>query len=74
MIKFTHFLTDAEVLAQFKEMGPSKIDSEVRLLSAEEGGSNEVMSYFLEFIEAILKSNKDFELAHSYLALFLKVR
>ena len=54
-------------------MGPSKIDSEIRLLSAEEGGSTEVMGYFLKFIEAILQSNKDFELAHAYLALFLKV-
>ncbi|GFS13535.1 WD repeat-containing protein 36 [Elysia marginata] len=63
----------SEVMACFKEMGPSKIDSEIRLLSSEEGGSNEVMSYFLEFIETILQSNKDFELAHAYLALFLKV-
>ncbi|KAK3793159.1 hypothetical protein RRG08_024990 [Elysia crispata] len=61
------------VLAYLKEMGPSKIDSEIRLLSAEEGGSTEVMGYFLKFIEAILQSNKDFELAHAYLALFLKV-
>ncbi|GFO27669.1 WD repeat-containing protein 36 [Plakobranchus ocellatus] len=63
----------SEVLAQFKEMGPSKIDAEIRLLSADEGGSDEVMQYFLEFIESTLQTNKDFELAHSYLALFLKV-
>uniref|UniRef100_A0A0B6Z6J4 Uncharacterized protein n=1 Tax=Arion vulgaris TaxID=1028688 RepID=A0A0B6Z6J4_9EUPU len=63
----------ADVMKTMKEMGSSAIDREVRTLCAEEGGSDEVMTYFLEFIEAVLRSNKDFELAHSYLALFLKV-
>lgn len=63
----------SEVMAYFKETGPSKIDSEIRLLSLQEGGSDEVMGFFLDFIETILQSNKDYELAHSYLALFLKV-
>lgn len=61
------------VLKSMKEMGPSAIDREIRLLSSDDGGSDDVMVYFLEYVESILKSNKDFELAHSYLALFLKV-
>ncbi|XP_012945406.1 WD repeat-containing protein 36 isoform X2 [Aplysia californica] len=61
------------VLSKLKEMGPSAIDKEMRTLPEGEGGSDDVMCYFLEFVEAALKTNKDFELVHSYLALFLKV-
>ncbi|CAL1530137.1 unnamed protein product [Lymnaea stagnalis] len=68
-----HSSSYADVLRSMKEMGPSAIDREIRLLSSDDGGSEDVMVYFLEYIEATLKSNKDFELAHSYLALFLKV-
>ncbi|KAH9489302.1 WD repeat-containing protein 36 [Bulinus truncatus] len=60
------------VLKAVKEMGPSAIDREIRLLAGE-SSSDDAMIYFLEFIEHILKSNTNFELAHSYLALFLKV-
>ncbi|KAI8786613.1 WD repeat-containing protein 36 isoform X1 [Biomphalaria glabrata] len=60
------------ILSSLKEMGPSAIDREIRLLG-DEGSTDEAMLYFIEFIEATLKTNKHFELAHSYLALFLKV-
>lgn len=73
IVIFYYYFTDADVMKVMKEMGPSAIDKEIRTLCAEEGGSDEVMTYFLEYVTTVLKSNKDFELAHSYLALFLKV-
>ncbi|BFY99565.1 hypothetical protein BsWGS_02605 [Bradybaena similaris] len=63
----------SDVMKTLKEKGPSEIDKEIRTLCADEGGSDEVMLYFLEFVDSVLRSNKDFELAHSYLALFLKI-
>jgi len=62
-----------QVLNELKGMGPSAIDKELRSLAEGEGGSDQVMAYFLEFVEFVLKGNKDFELVHSYLALFLKL-
>jgi hypothetical protein len=54
-------------------MGPSAIDVELRSMSIDMGGSVELMRKFLEFLLHIFKSYKNFELANSYLALFLKV-
>lgn len=54
-------------------MGPSAIDSEIRSLAPESGGDILLMKNFMEFLEAQLKTRKDFELVEAYLALFLKV-
>ncbi|XP_053150733.1 WD repeat-containing protein 36 isoform X2 [Hemicordylus capensis] len=56
-----------------KEMGPSNIETELRGLSPEGGGSIKVMQSFLRMIEAMLNTKCDFELAQAYLALFLKL-
>lgn len=56
-----------------KELGPSGIETELRNLSPDDGGSVEVMRSFLNMIEMMLDRKRDFELAQAYLALFLKV-
>ena len=56
-----------------KEMGPSQIDSEIRCLAPEGGGSVAVMVRFLHMVDWALKTCRDYELAQAYLALFLKV-
>lgn len=56
-----------------KKMGPSAIDVEIRSLGEDMGGGVELMQRFLQFIIYILSTRKNFELANSYLALFLKV-
>ncbi|XP_064607186.1 WD repeat-containing protein 36-like [Liolophura sinensis] len=61
------------ILKKFKELGPSAIDLEIRSLSSDNGGSTELMGQFLRFIQHILATKKDFELAHAYLGLFLKL-
>ncbi|KAF5270441.1 hypothetical protein FQR65_LT05629 [Abscondita terminalis] len=60
------------VLIQLKSMGPSMIDFELKSLNPTEGGSVSVMLQFLKFIEFVLKSNNNFELAQAYLGVFLK--
>jgi hypothetical protein len=54
-------------------MGPSSIDVEIRSMAIDMGGSVELMKKFLEFLVYVFKSYKNFELANSYLALFIKV-
>ncbi|XP_003223040.1 WD repeat-containing protein 36 [Anolis carolinensis] len=56
-----------------KGLGPSNIETELRGLAPEGGGSIEVMQSFLRMIEAMLNTKCDFELAQAYLALFLKL-
>lgn len=54
-------------------LNPSMIDYEIRSLSPLGGGSITLMAKFLETIIEMFNSNQSFELAQSYLALFLKV-
>ncbi|KAK2499927.1 hypothetical protein MC885_008710, partial [Smutsia gigantea] len=56
-----------------KELGPSGIETELRSLSPDCGGSVEVMQSFLKMIGMMLDRKRDFELAQAYLALFLKL-
>ncbi|KAJ6669733.1 hypothetical protein lerEdw1_000282 [Lerista edwardsae] len=56
-----------------KQMGPSTVDTELRSLSPDDGGSIKVMLSFLKMVQAILNTRRDFELAQAYLALFLKL-
>lgn len=59
-------------LNQLKELGPSATDAEIRSLSKEICGSNQPMLCFLDAIEQNMKRHIDYELASSWLALFLK--
>ncbi|XP_040613975.1 WD repeat-containing protein 36 isoform X2 [Mesocricetus auratus] len=56
-----------------KELGPSGIETELRNLSPDDGGSVDVMQGFLKMIRMMLDRKRDFELAQAYLALFLKL-
>uniref|UniRef100_A0A4W4G599 Small-subunit processome Utp21 domain-containing protein n=1 Tax=Electrophorus electricus TaxID=8005 RepID=A0A4W4G599_ELEEL len=56
-----------------KEMGPSAIDSELRVLAPDMGGDIRVMQSFLKMISTMLLLKRDFDLAQAYLALFLKL-
>jgi hypothetical protein len=74
---YLHFhlsISDDRVLKKLKEFGPSMIDIEIHSLSPEGGGSVHLMCQFLKFIEYVLSTNKNFELAQAYVGLFLKVR
>lgn len=70
---FLKLNTDDAALNLLKELGPSAIETELRSLSPECGGSVEVMQSFLKMIGMMLARKRDFELAQAYLALFLKV-
>ncbi|XP_044131879.1 WD repeat-containing protein 36 isoform X1 [Bufo gargarizans] len=60
-------------LKTIKDLGPSAIETEIRNLAPEGGGSVEVMKSFLKMIGRMLETKLDFELAQAYLALFLKI-
>ncbi|XP_015192182.2 WD repeat-containing protein 36 [Lepisosteus oculatus] len=77
---FYHQLEDALVsndytgaVSLLKGMGPSSIETELRGLAPDVGGSLDVMQSFLKMIISILDSKRDFDLAQAYLALFLKL-
>ncbi|XP_039750603.1 WD repeat-containing protein 36 [Pararge aegeria] len=62
-----------ECLEKLKTLSPSSIEAEVTSMAPDVGGSIDVMKHYLRMIDVLLKSNKDFELAQSYLSLYLKV-
>lgn len=59
-------------VAHIMTLNPSMIDYEIKSLTPLGGGSIALMEKFLRMIIHILSSNLNFELAQSYLALFLK--
>ncbi|XP_031556169.1 WD repeat-containing protein 36-like [Actinia tenebrosa] len=78
--EFQRLLADAStsrnyepLMEKLKNMGPSGIDVELRLLSPDAGGDLILMKQFMEFLIAQIDTKKDFELAEAYMALFLKL-
>jgi U3 small nucleolar RNA-associated protein 21 len=74
MLRLSTFSDDSEeqFMKQLKEMPPSQIDAELRLLP-----SRDDLLYFncfLQFLCRRLESCKDFELVESYLHVFIKVK
>ncbi|KAL4707333.1 hypothetical protein ACJJTC_019871 [Scirpophaga incertulas] len=61
-----------ECIDHFKTLSPAAIDVEVTSMSPDVGGSIEVMKRFMSMLHTMLLSNRDFELAQSYLTIFLK--
>lgn len=57
-----------------KDCGPSAVSIELTNLAPEGGGANSLLLAFIHMIDSMLASGRDFDLAHAYLALFLKVR
>lgn len=64
---------DDRPLQLLKDCGPSAISIELSSLSSEGGGDNGLLVAFIHMIDSMLLSGRDFDLAHGYLALFLKV-
>lgn len=61
-----------QCIAQLIELGPSRIDFEIKSLHPDGGGSVTLMRQFLRLILRMLDTNENFELAQSYLGVFLK--
>lgn len=59
-------------IEQIKSFGPVTIDFEIKNFAPDDGGSIQVMLQFFKMIESMFQRNQDFELAQSYLSLFLK--
>lgn len=53
-------------------LGPSMVDFEIKSLDPHAGGNDTVMLQFMKMIHFMLTSNRNFELAQSYLGVFLK--
>lgn len=79
LTKFGHCLDDsvktndfAKCIAHITALGPSMVDFEIKSLDPHAGGNDKVMLQFMKMIHHMLVSNSNFELAQSYLGLFLK--
>lgn len=62
-----------ECLEKLKLMSASAIEAEVTSMAPDAGGSVDVMRKFLIMLDILIRSNRDFELAQSYLSIFLKM-
>ncbi|XP_040914708.1 WD repeat-containing protein 36 [Toxotes jaculatrix] len=56
-----------------KDCGPAAVSVELTSLTSEGGGASSLLLAFIHMIDSMLASGRDFELAHAYLALFLKL-
>lgn len=60
-------------LRLLKDCGPAALSIELTSLGPEGGGAKELLLAFIRMIDSMLARGRDFDLAHAYLALFLKV-
>ncbi|KAF6718815.1 WD repeat-containing protein 36 [Oryzias melastigma] len=60
-------------LRLLKDCGPAALAVEISCLSSEGGGASSLLLAFICMIDSMLAKGRDFDLAHAYLALFLKV-
>ncbi|XP_032426472.1 WD repeat-containing protein 36 [Xiphophorus hellerii] len=60
-------------LRLLKDCGPAGVSVELTCLTSEGGGANNLLLAFIQMIDSMLASGRDFDLAHAYLALFLKL-
>ncbi|KAM6902387.1 WD repeat-containing protein 36 [Xenentodon cancila] len=60
-------------LRLLKDCGPSALSVEITSLTSEAGGASSLLPAFIHMIDSMLASGRDFDLAHAYLALFLKL-
>ena len=64
---------DEQAFTLLTTMGPSSLDSELRLLSPHSGGTMNLLNEFCLMIIECLVSKKQYELVNSYFSLFLQV-
>lgn len=76
---FGKILDDTNIIDGFQKaiehitnLGPSMIDFEIKSLHPDGGGRISIMLKFMQMIEFMLKTNLNFELAQTYLGVFLK--
>lgn len=62
-----------ECIENLKTLAPAAIEAEITSMAPDAGGNIDVMKQFLKMLDVMLKSNRDFELAQSYMSLFLKM-
>lgn len=79
LTKFGHCLDNSvksndftKCVQHITSLGPSMVDFEIKSLDPHAGGNNTVMLQFMKMICHMLESNCNFELAQSYLGVFLK--
>ncbi|KAM9306372.1 WD repeat-containing protein 36 [Pholidichthys leucotaenia] len=60
-------------LRLLKSCGPAAVSVELTCLTPEGGGASSLLLAFIQMIDCMLATGKDFDLAHAYLALFLKL-
>ncbi|KAM7368489.1 hypothetical protein PAMP_012830 [Pampus punctatissimus] len=60
-------------LRLLKDCGPSALSVELTCLTSEGGGASRLLLAFIQMIDSMLASGRDFDLAHAYLTLFLKL-
>lgn len=79
LTKFGRFLDDTVKTDNYEiciehitSLGPSAIDFEIKSLDPHAGGNDIVMLQFMKMVNQMFDSNRNFELAQSYLSLFLK--
>ncbi|XP_034534240.1 WD repeat-containing protein 36 [Notolabrus celidotus] len=60
-------------LRLLKDCGPAALSVELSCLTSEGGGVSSLLLAFINMIDRMLASGRDFDLAHAYLALFLKL-
>ncbi|TKS65297.1 WD repeat-containing protein 36 T-cell activation [Collichthys lucidus] len=60
-------------LRLLKDCGPAALSIELANLTPEGGGANSLLLAFIHMIDSMLSSGRDFDIAHAYLALFLKL-
>ncbi|XP_022624237.1 WD repeat-containing protein 36 [Seriola dumerili] len=56
-----------------KDCGPAALSVELTCLTSEGDGASSLLLAFIYMIDSMLASGRDFDLAHAYLALFLKL-
>lgn len=61
------------IFDELKQMNPSSIDTELRCLSPENGGSIDLMLSFMKALNQGVKSHKDAELMLAYFSVFNKI-
>ncbi|XP_016983783.2 WD repeat-containing protein 36 [Drosophila rhopaloa] len=62
----------APAVAHLTQLGPSMVDFEIKSLHPEAGGTLLAMLQFLKLVEFMFGTNLNFELAQSYLSVFLR--
>lgn len=79
LTKFGEKLSEAKLSGNYQQcadhiikIGPSMIDFEIKSLHPDGGGSVCLMLQFMKMIEYMLNTNLNFELAQTYLGVFLK--